>query len=533
MKSKIVLPEINNTKSDITDIMKNTKNFIKSKNSYHSFLRSSYLENREKVKSMINLSSTPLFTSPGKQESTSNFCETEGVFTTNPSAYSSVKNIRKIRKSFIREQIVEADFFTPNFFEFLNENGSINSTTLCDVENADECCVTLLEQMKEKGCKHPPKLKKVFNRDVENDRIHINLKSYKLDIRHELFDELEGLKLYLPLDIAVVFAFLTSDEIIFLLSQAIQLSEEKKIVRLNTDSLRAFLNKTKFFGGFGRKVSTQNKFKVDRNIKFKLISETNMYNITLHCPEISFHFLGKNFSIKKHIGLNFLLKNIKDSFTNWEAMVLESFREDKDFRSHFNKVISKCSPYEYTPEKVYLNIDKRFKKNNETYTLDATSFPFIIKFKGVMRFINIFGYTLETKTPDKLIKYLNWRITFIFLQLRNILNVDYWINRRTRMAKNGEIIYDKNWINELDNKVIQFYCKTNEDINNIKRAFIVKEPKIVIQSFNDSKYNIATIDIRNEFLIALSSRRDIPSFVDYINKHILDLITPAKVVESK
>jgi hypothetical protein len=540
MRASFVLPEINETKSSLLDICKGTKKFIKNKNNYHSFLRTSYLDNREKVKSMSNIftsssktnsvfasarSTIDMNNQPNSPDVSEFFCTT----TENNNPFiSPFKRNNRMKKIMVKQKIIETDFFTPNFYDYLKADDSKDFKPIYEKNvNNEETCLKLLTEIKDKNCKFLPKLKGVYNPDHESNRVHINIKSFKIEIRDQNgLDDSEYLKLYLPLDICVIFAFLAIDEILFFISQVIFLDEEKKIIKLNQDRLKNFITRAKYFGGINREVTTRDKFKFDRNIKFKLFSENSIYNMVLHCPEISFHFIRKKFTIKKHITLDFLLVNLLDNFNNWEALVLDTFKQDKEFRHHFNKLTSKTNPYKYSVNKVYLNIDKRFKPNLETYCLEATSLPFIYKSNGKIRYINLQGYSLEPRYAAKQLKIMNWRISLIFLQLRNILNIETWINKRTRIDKNGEIAYDKNWINDLDSKVIQFYCRPSDDSSNSekKQMFKVNPPKITVQVFNEGKYNKQNIFLNNDQLNVLSQTRDMISILEYFYKNIGSII---------
>jgi hypothetical protein len=528
----VILPNICEVKSSMIDIVKCTKRFVKNKNNYTTFLKTSYLDNKEKLKSQTNLSAMKMNTS-GTQSYTNitRYNNTE-VFCTTATNFSPTKSMKNIKKLFLKENLMESDFFAMNFYELLNEEKKdIKNLLNKDGMDIEDFLKDMLHEIKANNCKYIPKLKKIYNPDSENCRIHINFKSFKLELKSESsLDPNESIKLYVPMDICIIFAFLSSDEIIFMLSQVTSFDEEKKSLKLNIDVLKSFLNRTKYFGGnFGRQASTAGKYKFDRNIKFKLFSQTNVYNVTLHCPEITFHFVCLNFTIKKHVSLEYLITAIRDSFVNWEAMLLESFKQNKEFRFHFNKVISKSNPYKYTLNKLYIDIDKRFK-SAETYSNDNTFYPIIIKEGNRMKCLSIFGYGLEFKTlGERHIKYLNWRISFIFLQLRNILNLETWINRRTRIDRKGEIIYDKNWINDLDGKVIQFYCKSNDEIKE-KQAFFIQEPKISVQTFIDGRYNKLYYVFKKEHLEGLSKTRDVPGLLDYIQNNIFDILKPKEAI---
>jgi hypothetical protein len=528
------IEDICSTSNTVMQIIKNTKDFVKSEYKYRRFLKSSY-QSSSNLQSYASSTSTTLsrpqsvisrYTRPQSviskcAQSVKDFSKIDDdIFQTKPTfqtKYSAINFNRK--KTFIKTSVEKTDIFSSNFYEFLNIEEKIVDIHIDERYTVEQYCVKYLDKVRERRLNFETKLKKVYNEDHEMDEVHINLKSFKIALRNEnsLNTDDKPIIAHIPFELVFVFAFLTVEEIILILSQLLFFDENLGRICFVSDKVPSLL-KTKFFDL--KKGSTiNNKYKFDKNLSFKIISEKNVYIATLYCPEITFHFVNRNFTITKHIYLEFLIYLFNNSFLNWDEAVLYYFKSNKEFRFHFSKITSKSNPYKLSPNKIYLNIDKRFKTLKEIYIASEISIPMVFKDREQLKFVNIFGYSVELKSM-RVEKFFNWKVSLILLQLRNKINIDSWINRRTKVDVNGKIIFDKNWYEELDNNIIQFICKESEVFHERRMQFRINEPRIIIQTIGDGKISRDVYCLPKDELNLLSTTHKLDDFINHMQKNI-------------
>jgi hypothetical protein len=514
MKNRISIEDICNTSNSVMQIIKNTKNFVKSEYKYRRFLKSSY-QNSCNTQTLPNTSITrPHSVISRTTQSFAGMSKYEDeTFSTKPEIKFN-KPVTTRPKTATRS-LFSADFFGPNFYEFINQDEKMIDMHIDPKYTIDQYCLRYLDKVRERKLNYESKYKTVYNKDHETDEVHLNLKSFKLTLQEECVEENEPIRTYLPFELIFLLAFLTYEDIIFTLSQSIFFNEQIKRMCFNADKI-AHIIKAKFDG---KKSSLTNIFKFDKNVTFKLISEKKTYIATLHCPQITFHFVNRNFTITKHIYLEFFIFLFNDCFKNWEHIVLNTFKSNKDFRFHFNKITSKSNPYKFNLNKIYLSIDKRFKSHAQTYSVQDISLPLVFKDKEVLKLVNIYGYSVELKSL-KIEKYFNWRISLILLQLRNKINIDSWINRRTKIEKSGKIVLDKEWFDGLDNNIVQFICKDHEYYHERRMLFRVNEPRLVVQTIIDGKLNKDTYTFPKDELNMLCNIHKLDDFLTHVQKNL-------------
>jgi hypothetical protein len=518
MKNNINLEDICNTGNSVMQIIKNTKSFVKSQYKYKRFMKYNMYQSSNNLKATISGSTTrPHSVISRATQSFAGISKFEDdTFFTKPEAkFYKTPTMRP--KTASKTIFMCTDFFGPNFYEFLNIEETPIDLHIDPKFTIEQYCLRYLDKVRERKLDYDTKFKKIYNKDHETDEIHINIKSFKLILQDESVD-IQGLKsivTYLPFEVVFLFTFLTPEEIIFVLSQMVFFDEKDGRMCFSPDKIPAVL-KTKFDGKKG--LTINGKFKFDTNVSFKLITEKKVYIATLHCPQIGFHFMNRNFTIRKHIFLEYIIFLFNDGFINWDHIALNTFKSNKDFRFHFNKITSKSNPYKFSINKIYLTIDKRFKISDHIYSTNDISLPMVYKDKDTLKFINIFGYSVELKSV-KIEKYFNWKVSLILLQLRNKINIDSWINRRTKV-ENGKIAFDKDWYDGMDNTVIQFICKDNEYFHERRMLFRVNDPRISVQSIQDGKIIRDTYVFPKDELNVLSTIYKLEDFIIHMQKNL-------------
>src|SRR5690606_23146026 len=108
------------------------------------------------------------------------------------------------------------------------------------------------------------------------------------------------------------------DIIIFLLSQCLDFDEEKVELKLNEEKLYTILQNLHTFD-YKKHADVGNKFKFNQNLKFQWLTDKRLFNMTLICPYITFSFVYKNITIKKHIEIDLYLLIFSHDQSKWDS----------------------------------------------------------------------------------------------------------------------------------------------------------------------------------------------------------------------
>jgi hypothetical protein len=424
------------------------------------------------------------------------------------------------------------DTFKSTFFEFLSENNFLDSRLITLSPRSltfEDYCLNRLEVLKEYIS--PMKVYEKYYNFNEQNEVLLKLKPFIIEVENQK----RGIKIksHLPLDFMVILAFCKYDEILFVLSQCLDFDESKVHISLNEKKLNTVLNSIHYFDA-KKKIDFSKKFKFDYDLKFKWITDTGVFNITILCPSIVFTLVNKKISLKKHITPELFVKVLTD-VKNWHNIIIDQLRQDKYFKIHFNNTIGKQNTYKVHLRKLVINIDKNYKKleDNDIYAFDSPYMPFIYRDpKGMNHLLILQGYAIETNKVNKTIHNLNWKNSLAFLNLKDYINLEACVNKRTKLDEFGNIVFDSSWLTNLDNESIKLFSKSNFELKSPRNSFSLQEPRLTFLSFSNGKYNKQILIMTKEDLSTIVKFKDIIGLVDYFTSHISGILSRSMYEES-
>jgi hypothetical protein len=562
-QSSVILPSIehNNPKMCV-DILRDMKLLTKDKNEFNTFLRTNrktlsvnttidaLLPNSFKAytskgfstrKEMKTIEFDNIFyTSSFKNIYTSNSIKplstyTNSLKTLSASTTCSFKTLSSSanfsRKATMSDLNNEGETFVSSFAEYLGikknifEKFSYIHNYNIDVEKS---CLNHLERLRN-GLGEDNYYMREFNEDNINRLVKLKLKSFKAVLE---VGSVNRSKIYLPFDFMIIFCFCNYEELVLILSQCLEINEETFQITLNQQNLYLAINRLYMFER--KSLNFPNSFKINRDFNFKWIGQTASYNIKIHCPEMSLYFRNKNLAIKQYLNLNNLMYFYTERFINWEYNLLNILSQEKEFRGHFNKIISKEKPYYSSKSKVKINIGSRLDLNPLTYDIDNISFPFAYTDDNKITYYVLFhAYSIDLKKFVKNTAYLNWKNSLVLFRLRDKLNLEGLVNRRCRLDDDQNIIFDTGFINNITEELYDFYSKSDEKPCPNKQIFKLNEPRLEFQALISGRFRKRRIFISNGYLEELATVRVVNSINEFVEKNVRNLQKDLLEEESK
>jgi hypothetical protein len=516
----IALPDIIKKQTTTLEIVKNTKKIVIDNNKFHSLMRSIQLNNPRNLKkeilklptadmlkySKINSTSCSKFMSLGS-------LKTEVDFSISESYLTSVKS-HKIRKVIIHKDNQSLnDCFASMFYDFLSEVQDREFTFTFKRSKFDDHCLKNIELLKEQLA-DSMLFKKLYNVG-KRDEICLKLKSFKFILASGKTKR----KVYLPFDFITIFSFCTIEQIIFILSQCLENDDD--MIRLNRDKTATMVNILPYFNT-DMKVDFPTKFKLNKNISFEWVTESKIYQATLYCPKVCFNFINKNISISKYFTHELFLRVYPNEFIGWDKTVLNYLTMDKEFRNAFNRTITSNTSF---PTKSSINIDRRYKPM-EVPSLEISVIPLVYQYNEELNyFITIQGYRIEQKGLMRTNYNITWKNSITLLKLKKLINLENFINRKTKLDDDGKILFDKNFIDYIDKELIGFFSNEKNDLDRPKLLFHLFEPCINCQTVINGRFNKQKLVFPNEYNEEISKYKDINSIVGFFCKSLRNIVT--------
>jgi hypothetical protein len=512
----IALPHILKKQASPLEIIKTTKKIVANDHNFYSLMRSIQFNNLRNLKKVIlqlpneMLKYSKLHTPCSKLNSVRSLNTLEGSFA--EPYLTSVKSL-KIKRVINKENYSLNDYFASMFFDFLSEVQDREFNFTYKKSKFEDHCLKNIEILKE-NLTCFSSFKKVYNVG-KKEEVCLNIKSFKFSLTKGKVKH----KIYLPFDMITVFALCTVEQIIFILSQCLENDEENGSIKLNEGKLATMINILPYFNTES-KVDFSNKFKMNKNISFEWVTENSIYKANLVCPKICFNFITKNISISKYFTSELFLRVYPNEFTGWDKNVLNYLTMDKEFRNTFNKVITST-----ITTKTKINIDKRFK-SIEIPSLEISIIPLVYQYNDELNyFVTIQGYRIELKGLLRTSYNISWKNSITLLKLKKLINLENFINRKTRLDEEGKILFDKNFIDYIDNELIGFFSNEKYDLDKPKQLYNLFEPCINCQTVINGRFNKQKLFFPSEYNEEIAKYKDIDSILDFFCKSLKNVVT--------
>jgi hypothetical protein len=513
------IPELFSTKSTLVDIINRTKKFVRSRENYSSFLKSSYdLSKQSNTMHQV----LPTYTLPATK--TINTCyDVVKTEETNDSDYLFRTRVNLAHTTRYKHKLVKLqktfypDIFLDNFLDYIGREDNTTYNYITPSMSFEEYCFMNIGGLKQ-SLRKQMLLETTFN-EGNYEEVKLSLKSFALEIVNTTNKKAK--KFYLPFDFVVIFAFCKFEEIVFILSQSIEMEEESLELKFNEKRLLSVISYLHIFNT-SQPHDLKNKFKINKNLKFQWVTDTTIYNCNLRCPVICFNFLNRKIIINKHLEVDLFVHIFSDNCEKWDTYVINHLTSDKEFRLHFNKVICKNNPYNAQKNKLNLTIDKRFRSpNTGIYDPDEPHIPIIYTNKeGTNCVILLHGYSIVLRNKiTNTAHNLSWKYTLVLLNIKEHLNLDDCINRKCKVDNsNDNILFDSSWIDELNEEVLMFYTKHN--VMRTAKDYKLIEPRISIQNFINNRGAKQKLNIPMQYLNEIASLGDVHSMINYLASNI-------------
>jgi hypothetical protein len=515
------LPIIINKHTSTLDIVRDTKQFIVDAKKYHTIIKPeiSHLPNLQQRISyyLPNLESFNTHRIKYSLNSTKNYMNTEPDYvlteSTTVSNYST-----KLRSLFSKSQDSLHNYFSNVFYEFLGVDDEFEDKYFTKNKFEDHCLkniVILKSRISDSALF-------IKNYKRGNNEIELKLKSFKLVFESQDVKN----KVYLPFDFITIFGFCTTEQIIFILSQCIDLNETKVELKLDEAKIANMVMMLPYFNTDSR-TDFSNKFKMNRNLQFDWISANKPYKATLYCPKVSFNFVYKRLKLNKYLSRELFLEIYPNEFMNWDKRVLNYLTLDKEFRNVFIKILTNRQGY---TGNITINIDKRFKPI-ELPSLESTTIQLVYQTDKGTYLVSVRGFRIELDNHANSYN-MTWKNTLTLLKLKDFINIQNFVSRKTNITKEGKINFNKNFMDNIDNELIEFFniFKTIEKPNN---QFNLIQPSISCQILVHGRYNKHKLELPFDFSDELGAYTDINTIIHYFCKQLSIIISLIHMENSK
>jgi hypothetical protein len=514
------LPIIYDKNQSTLDIVRDTKKMVVDTDKFHSIIKhqqrnarnikhhityklpnlESFKHNR--IKHSLNLSKDYLNTEP------------DIYLSTEPSVYTK----STLMSMFSKSQDSLYDHFSCIFAEYLGVGDMFEDGFINKKNRFEEHCIKTIGLLKN-NINDSCVFVKHYNAGHE---VQLKLKSFKFVL------EGEGLrkKIYLPFDFITIFGLCTNEQIIFILSQCIDFNEIKASVKLDAAKVINMLLVLPYFNYDMAKA--ESRFKMNRNLQFEWITDNKQYKTTLICPKISFSIVHKTVKLTKYLSRDLFLEVYPNDYMQWDRFVLSYLTLDKEFRNIFIKVIT--NKMEVNGPKV-ISIDRRFRPL-ESPSLEMMSLPLVYQTnKDITYFITARGYRIEFNKQASGYN-LTWRNTLTLLKLRDYINIDSFVSRRTYLDDEGKIHFDKNFIDNISNELIEFF-NVYKCADKPKTNFNLIQPYITCQTFTHNRWSKQRLTLPFDFNDELVTHTDVNNIIEYFCKQLKVVISLIHTEESK
>jgi hypothetical protein len=516
--STVNLPNINYySKTQNINIFKDVKQIVLTSSNFNSFLKSN--KNLKGIDTTLPynkyIAEKCQSTRELKKICFDDFFKTSFYTTTLSSIPISPAITPKSNKVF-DFNTTQVDSFIALFSEYLGLNNS-SLSKVPQIYNIDveRYCIESIGRLK---TEYNPLsyLSRDFNKDV-ND-VRLKFKSIKLSINNHPDGKV---KLYLPFDFVILFSFCNYEEIILFLSHYIEIDEETYTISINETNFYNAINKLPMF----ERKSLKSCFKFTHNITFRWLGRTKNFDLNISCPSVSMYFKSKNMIIKKNLSQAIILHLFSKSFIEWDFNLMNLFTDEKDFRTHFNKIISKDKPYKFSNNRLVFRLDHRFDFKSKGYDLEQITLPFVyIDDDNKANFVLFYGYSMDLKKIVKNTKYLTWKNTIILLQLKDTINLEFSINRRCKLGPENKILFDHCWLNNIKEDLLPYFIKSDQiSHTTTKLNFKVNEPRIESQTLINGRFRKRRMFITKDYLNELSGVRCVKDIITFLDKNIKKL----------
>jgi hypothetical protein len=522
----MALPEIIDKRSSTLDIMKETKRIITDNSKFNSFMRiiqdSNPNKRRKANDTMYKLPDMFSMSRFSRIHLTQSLTKNYSVRTEPELLITEINSSaqRPKLKNFIFEVDKTAeDNFGSLFYEFLGleESDFLPSEKIKYEEFCTNEIEKLMSDISSNSC-----LKKTFY--SKKNEIDLKLTSYCFVLENEKVKK----KVYLPLDFNIIFSFCTTEQVIFVISQCIENNEDEKNLTMNKDKVLSVLKTMPYFSS--ETTDFSQKFKMNKNIKFDWFSDNSAYTATLICPKISFYIANKNISINKYLTIDLFIQIYSD-YKNWDTTVLQYLRFDKNFRAAFSRVVCNKVEMQKRGQKIKIKIDKRFIIN-ELHSLEISSILLVYQqTTEINNFISFESFCIESNKFDKVHYNMTWRNTLTLLRLRNKINLENFINRKTNLDKEGKIHFDKTSIDFIDNELIKYFSKSISDYKP-KLLFNLLYPRVISQTIINGRMNRKKLDIPSQYINDIEKFEDLKKIIGYFSKHLRNFINMIFIEDS-
>jgi hypothetical protein len=502
------------------NILKDVKQIILTSSNFNTFLRSNKKHDTKQTNKSININAGPFGQFQSDKCRSTRELKTitfEDFFPTNVNTTSFTPiSPKSYKTSLDLTTTYQGDTFMAFFSEYIGlGSGRLSSSgTLPNNIDVEKYCQDSVEKIKIEY-ENISYLIRVFNKNSDNE-VKLKFKSFKFTINKSPRGKA---KLYLPYDFIILFSFCNYEEIIFVLSQCIDIDEENYQISLNERNFYYVINRLPMF----ERKSFKNVFKFNHNISFRWLGKTKTFDVNLYCPLVSIFFASKNIVIKKHLNQSVLVSIFQKSFLDWDCSLLNLLSEEKEFRAHFNKIISRDKPYLFSKYRLVFRLDHRFDFIPLTFGLDHVTLPLVyLDENGKANFVLAYGYSIDLKKVTRNTKYLSWKNTQVLLRLKDTINLESSVNRRCKVDSENRILFDTDWLNSITEDLYSYFTKADETMVtcSTKQNFKLNEPRIDFQTLIGGRYRKRRMYITGAYLNDLAAVRSAKDIVSFVEKNI-------------